>query len=163
MQVVQVDYLDAETEQRGLAPALDVGRFAPPGETAQAAVHAHLGRQLHLVSPDGDGPSNEDLVVPGAVDVDRVDEGHPAVDRPANGGRRLLPVGGTVSLAHANTTQSQCRHRQATQIDRPRQLAPLDRLTGPSPTNPSTSVDSARSRAASSWPRRSVKTPWTSR
>jgi hypothetical protein len=69
VQVVEVDRVHAEAQQRRLAAALDVGGLAAPAKVAHAAVDADLGRQLDLVAAPGDGAPDEHLVVPGAVGV----------------------------------------------------------------------------------------------
>src|SRR3954468_8722085 len=71
VQVIEVDVLHAEPQQRILTGLLDVA-----GGAVQAAavlpfgeIDAELGRQLDLGAAVADGPADEHLVVSGAVDV----------------------------------------------------------------------------------------------
>jgi len=108
VQVVQVDVVHAEPEQRRLAGPLDVAVLAPVGAlaVAGAAVDAELGGQLDLVAAAGDGPADQDLVVAGPVNVGGVDEGDAEVQGPADGGDRLVPVGPAVELAHPHAAEA---------------------------------------------------------
>ena len=82
MDLVQVDVVDVEAAQAlvdrphdpapGVAPAVDVVAHRP----------VELGRQHDVVAPSGDRPPDDQLVLPGAVDVGGVDEVDPRVDRP---------------------------------------------------------------------------------
>ena len=68
VQVVEVDVVDAEAQQRHVArlPARSPGRPSTPAPGAVRAVDdAELRGQHDLVAPARDGPADELLVVPG--------------------------------------------------------------------------------------------------
>ena len=102
VQVVQVDHLDTEPQQRRLAGPLDEVALTADDAVRLTGrpVDAELGGQLHLRPPARDAPADQDLVVSGAVGVRGVQERHAQVQRPVDSGDRLVPVGGTVLLAH---------------------------------------------------------------
>jgi hypothetical protein len=109
VQVVQVDDVDAEPDQAGLGRPLDVGSLAAddPGLAVGAGpVDAELGRQLHLVPAAGDRPADQHLVVARPVGVGRVEERHALVQRPVDGGDRLVPVGCAVPFAHPHAAEA---------------------------------------------------------
>jgi hypothetical protein len=101
--VVQVDHLDAEPPQGGVAGGADVRGAALDAEerAVLAALVAELGRHDDLVTAAGDGPADELLVGEGPVHVGRVEERHAEVDGPVGGAEALGLVGRAVELRHA--------------------------------------------------------------
>ena len=95
VQVVQVDHVHAQPGQRRLAGPLDVAALAaddplvsPPARSMPNFVASCTSSRRRA-----DGPADQHLVVPGAVGVGRVEERHAEVERPVDGGDRLVPVG----------------------------------------------------------------------
>ena len=90
---VQVDVVDAEPLQRGVAGAADVlGRAVDAHPRAvRVPLVAELRGQLHLVTATGDGLADEQLVGEGPVHVGGVEERHPQVERTVDGPRWPRP------------------------------------------------------------------------
>ena len=92
--VVEVDVVDAESRQRGVARGPDVLRpavDADPGAVGQPLV-AELGGELHLVAAvltGRDRAADQLLVGERAVHVGGVEEGDAEVERAVDGGDRL--------------------------------------------------------------------------
>ncbi len=115
--VVEVDVVDPEPAQRRLARLAYVrGVAADQGRLAEPVGEAELGGQHDLVAASGDGPSDQFLVVPGAVEVGGVQEGHPEVEGMVQGRDRLGVVRGAVAVAHAHAPQALRRDRQVAQV-----------------------------------------------
>ena len=94
--VVEVDVVDAEPLQRGVAGGADVLRpavDADPGAVGAALV-AELGGQLDLVAAAGDRLADQLLVGERAVHVGGVEEGDAEVERAVDGRDALRLVGG---------------------------------------------------------------------
>ena len=107
--VVEVDVVDAEALQRGVAGRADVvgaAVDADHGAVGEALV-AELGGELDLVAPAGDGLADELLVGEGAVHVGGVEEGHAEVERPVDGVGAALLVGGAVELRHPHAAEAE--------------------------------------------------------
>ena len=77
MQVVQVDHVHTQSQQRRLARPRHVGgRAAQPAVgLAAGAIDAELGGQLDPVAAIVDRAPHEHLVVAAAVDIGGVDQG----------------------------------------------------------------------------------------
>jgi hypothetical protein len=84
--VVEVDVVDAEALQRGLAGLAHVVRLAVDAEIAAvlAALVAELGGEHDLVAAAGDRAADELLVGERAVHVGGVEEGAPQLERPVD-------------------------------------------------------------------------------
>ena len=108
--VVEVDDVDAEPLQRGVAGGADVLRpavhaAAPVG----GALDAELRREHDLVAATGDRPPDELLVGEGAVHVGGVEQRHAEVERAVHDGDRLglvAAVGGAVEVRHPHAAQA---------------------------------------------------------
>ena len=104
MQVEEIDVVDAQPLQAGLAGLSDIAGVAVhprPGD-------AELGGQEDLVAPPRQEPPDQGLVVAHAVDVGGVPEGDPELQGAAEGGQgfrlvRRLAVDG----AHGHAPQAQ--------------------------------------------------------
>src|SRR5260370_21614723 len=78
--IVQIDHLDAEALQTGLAGTDHVLR-PPVGNFAAAAAEiAELGRHEDLRAAPRDGLADKRFIVPEAIHVGGVEERHPTVD-----------------------------------------------------------------------------------
>src|SRR6185437_16965162 len=100
---------DPEPEQAGLGSSLDVGALAADDAGRAVTgrpVDAELGSQLHLAPAVRDRPADEDLVVPGPVDVRGVEERYAFVERRADRGDGLVPVGRAVPFAHSHAAEA---------------------------------------------------------
>ena len=107
--VVEVDVVDAEPLQRGVARGADVlgaAVDADPGAVGEPLV-AELGGQLDLVAAAGDRPADELLVGERAVHVGGVEEGHAEVERSVDGGEAGRLVGAAVELRHAHAAEAE--------------------------------------------------------
>ena len=91
--VVEVDVVDAEPLQRGVARGPDVVGAAVDADPAAVGVAlvAELGGELDLVAAAGDGLADELLVGERAVHVGGVEEGHAEVERAVDGRDAGLP------------------------------------------------------------------------
>jgi hypothetical protein len=98
--------VDAEPLQGGVAGLADVVRLPVDADPAAIwpALVAELGGQHHLLPAPGDRAAEQPLVGERPVHVGGVQEGHPDIQRPADGRDRLLVVGRPVGLAHAHAT-----------------------------------------------------------
>ncbi len=106
--VIQVDGLDAQALQRRLAGLPHVlGPAADPDEIPVGFSHdAELRRHDDPVAPPGDGAADEFLVGADAVDVGGVEQRDAAVERPVNGGDRLVLVPPAVEFRHAHAAET---------------------------------------------------------
>ena len=107
--VVEVDVVDAEPLQRGVAGRADVvggAVDADHGAVGEPLV-AELGGELDLVAPAGDRLADELLVGEGAVHVGGVEEGHAEVERPVDGVGAALLVGRAVELRHPHAAEAE--------------------------------------------------------
>jgi hypothetical protein len=114
--VVEVDVLDAEALQAGVAGRADVlgaAVDADPGPVGEPLV-AELGGQLHLVSAAGDGLADELLVGERPVHVGGVEEGDSEIEGAVDGVDALLLVGRAVELAHPHAAQAERGDGQVT-------------------------------------------------
>jgi hypothetical protein len=113
--VVEVDVVDAEAPERGLAGPLDVVRVAANAE--EGAVLAALVGELRghddLVAVPGDRPPDELLVRERPVHVGGVEEGHAEVQRAVDRRDRLAVVARAIELGHAHAAQALPRDGQA--------------------------------------------------
>ena len=109
MLVVEVDRVDAQTPEAGLAARAHVlGAPVDPTLLGLRGV-AHdpeLGGDDHGLAAIADGAPDELLVGEGAIDVGRVEERHTEVDRPVDGGDALGLVGRAVELRHAHAAEA---------------------------------------------------------
>jgi len=107
--VVEVDVVDTEALERGVAGGADVRRAAVDADPAAVGVAlvAELGGELDLVAAAGDRLADELLVGEGPVHVGRVEEGDAqvegAVDGPDAGGL----VAGAVELRHPHAAEAE--------------------------------------------------------
>ena len=107
--VVEVDVVDAEPLQRGVARGADVLRAAvdaDPGAVGEPLV-AELGGELDLVAAAGDRLADQLLVGERAVHVGGVEEGHAEVERAVDGGEAGRLVGAAVELRHAHAAEAE--------------------------------------------------------
>jgi hypothetical protein len=106
--VVQVDRLDAEPLQRRLAGLANIVR--PAAESHVVAVglahDAELRRHDDALSTPGDRPADEFLVGADAIDVGGVEQRDAAVERPVDGGDRLVFVAPAVEFRHAHAAET---------------------------------------------------------
>nr|BFE82564.1 hypothetical protein GCM10020093_051650 [Planobispora longispora] len=110
VQVVQVDVVDAEPAQRGVARLPDVLGTAVDGPRRRVVTpdDAELGRQYRPVPAVGDRPPDQFLVVAPAVHVGGVQEVHPEIQRPVDDLDRLGLVGRAVELRHSHAAEPEC-------------------------------------------------------
>ncbi len=116
--VVEVDVVDAEALEAGVAGGADVLRLAvdaDPGAVGLALV-AELGGELDLVAASGDGLADELLVGEGAVHVGRVEERHAQVEGAVDGVDALLLVRRAVELAHAHAAEAHGRDGEVAEL-----------------------------------------------
>jgi hypothetical protein len=106
--VVEVDDVDAEPLQRGVARAADVLGAAVDADHAavRRPLVAELGGQHDLVAPAGDGPADQLLVGERAVHVGGVEEGDAEIQRTVDRALGLGLVTGAVELAHPHAAQA---------------------------------------------------------
>lgn len=111
MQVVQVDVVDAQALERGVARLMDVLRRAvdTPARTILAALDAEFGRQDDLVSPVGDCLADELLVGEGPVHVGGVQEVDAEVERAADRLDGAVLVGGEVNSSAGASAKMDAR------------------------------------------------------
>jgi hypothetical protein len=118
--VVQVDMVDPEPRQRPITGPPDVVRF--PVDAHPAAIGpvlvAELGGQHHLVAVSGDRPPDQPLVGERSVHVGGVQQGDAQLQRPVDGGDRLLLVGRPIRLAHHQAAQADGRDPQTLTAER---------------------------------------------
>jgi hypothetical protein len=143
--VVEVDPLDAEPLERGVAGLANVLGIAADAERLPggAADLAELGRDHDLGAATGDRPSDQPLVGAGPVHVRGVEHRHPQVEGAPDRLHGFALVGVAV----------EGRHAHAAEADRPHLELRAER---PGPhrhsASPSGSVSSARTRARNSAP-----------
>ena len=107
MLVVEVDVVDAETLQRVAAGAAH--EIGPPVDAAGAVrpeFLAELGREHHVVTAVLDRLSDETLVGVRTVGVRGIEQFHPQIEGPVDGGDGLLVIGSSVGLAHAHAAEA---------------------------------------------------------
>ena len=111
MLVVEVDFLDAEAFQAGVAGGADVVGAAVDAEEGAVGLAdvAELGRQDDLPTAAANGPAHEFLIPPAAVHVGGVEEGDAEVDGAMDGGRGLFGVPPAVEVRHAHAAQADGR------------------------------------------------------
>jgi hypothetical protein len=106
--VVEVDVVDPESLQRRITGPPHILRF--PIDADPAAIWpvlvAELGGQHHLVLVSGDRPPDQPLVGERPVHVGGVQQGDAELQRPLDGGDRLLLVGRPVRLGHHHAAQA---------------------------------------------------------
>src|SRR6266508_3446526 len=109
--VVEVDVVDAETLQRGVAGLPHVLGVAADAEALPLLVAdvAELRGQHDLVPASGDGAADQPFVGEWPVCVGGVQEGHAQVERPVDGRDRLALVAAAVELRHAHAAQADLR------------------------------------------------------
>ena len=101
----------AERSFAGPAHVVGIAPDRPHGRIG-GADDPELGGQHHLVPATGDGPAHQLLVEERAVHVGGVEEGHPEVEGPVDGGHRLVFVSRPVELAHAHAAETLRRRRR---------------------------------------------------
>jgi hypothetical protein len=104
VQVIEVDGLDAEALQRGLAGSRHIVGTAIDADPALGFRHlAELGGQHHRVAEAPDDPADQLFVVPAAVDVGGVEQGDAEFDRllERGGGLRIVALVVTGGHGHA--------------------------------------------------------------
>ncbi len=91
MEVVEVEGVDAEAFEGGLAGPLQVVEppVEPGGPPRPRAAHAAAGADHDLVGPAGDGPAHQAFDLARGVEAGGVDEGHARVERLADQAERL--------------------------------------------------------------------------
>ena len=107
--VVEVDVIDAETLQGGVAGLLDVLRFAGDGPEAGIIFLAdvgELGREEDLVTARFDGAADELLVVTDTVHVGGVEEVAAEVECAEDGGGGFSIVALAVELTHTHAAET---------------------------------------------------------
>ena len=109
--VVEVDVVDAEPLQRGVAGRPDVLRAAVDAERrvpSLVALVAELGREHDLVAAAGDRPADEPLVGERAVHVGGVEEGDAEVEGAVDRARSTAASSaGAVELGHAHAAEAE--------------------------------------------------------
>ena len=107
--VVEVDVVDAEPLQRGVAGRADVLGAAVDADAGAVgpALVAELGGQLDLVAAAGDGLADELLVGERAVHVGGVEEGDAEVEGAVDGRDRLGLVAAAVELRHPHAAEAE--------------------------------------------------------
>ncbi len=114
VEIVEVDHLDSEPLQAGLAGDRDIVRPAI-GEAALAIRPAHiaeLGGEDRLVAPALQRLADELLVPAGGIGVRRVDEVEPELQRAMDGGDGFWIVRRAVLARHAVAAEPDIRHAQ---------------------------------------------------
>jgi len=109
MLVVEVDRLNAEAAQAGFRRAAHIGRaavHAAQRRVGRIAQDAELGCKEKAAPTPLERLADQHLVGVRSVDVRRVEEVDAQLERPVDGGQRLLLVASAVELAHAHTTQA---------------------------------------------------------
>ena len=133
--VVQVDVVDAEAAERGLAGLTDVlgpAVDAAVGRVVGVAHDAELGGDDGHVASARQRLAHEDLVREGPVHVGRVEEGHAELEGAVDRGDGLVVVRLPVEVRHPHAAQPLARHDQALRSERNRlHGAPLRRAGRP--------------------------------
>ena len=106
--VVEIDGIDAQALQRGVAGGANVFRTSIDADPAPVgiALVAELGRQDDLVAAAADGAADQPLVGERAVHVGGVEKVDAEVERAVDGGDRLRVVVRAVELGHAHAAQA---------------------------------------------------------
>ena len=121
--VVEVDVVDAEPLQRAVAGLADVLGAAVDGALGRVVGVAHdaeLGGDDRLVAAPGQRLADEHLVGVRPVHVGRVEEVDPELERPVDGGGRLVVVGRTVEVGHPHAAQALARDHESLRSERDR-------------------------------------------
>jgi hypothetical protein len=108
--VVQIDVLGAEPLERPLDRGPGVVRVPVDGAPAVAAAvreQPELGRDHHLVPAARESPAEQLLVDERPVDLGRVEERHPQLDRAVDGADRLGVVGGRAGVERRHAHQAE--------------------------------------------------------
>ena len=107
--VVEVDVVDAETLERGVAGPVHVLRRTvdPHPGAVLAALVPELRRDDDLFAPARDRLADEALVRERAVHVGRVQEGDAQIEGAMDRGDCPGLVGGPVELGHAHTAEAE--------------------------------------------------------
>ena len=113
--IVQVDVIDAEASQRGIARGLYVfGPAVLADELAVGSPHvAEFRGQDDSLAPPLDRLPDQDLVGEGAVDIGRVEEIDAQIQGPVNrrDGLRVIPA--PVEVRHPHAPEAQGRYLRA--------------------------------------------------
>src|SRR6266511_1468055 len=114
--VVEVDVVNAEPPERGVARLPNVLRVAADAEALaiRPADVAELRGQHDLVAPAGNRPPDELLVREWPIHVGCVEEGHAELERAVDRRDRLALVGAPVELRHAHTAEADLRDLEPT-------------------------------------------------
>ena len=121
--VVEVDVVDAEPLEgavAGLAHVLGTAVDGALGRVVGVADDAELGGDDRLVALPGQRLADEHLVGVRPVHVGGVEEVDPELERPVDGGGRLLVVGRTVEVGHPHAAQALAGDHQALGSERDR-------------------------------------------
>ena len=107
--VVEVDVVDTEARERGVAGPAHVGGAAVDRARRRVAIEAdaELGRQEDLVAAPGDRRSDEALIGVRPVHVGGVEEVAAEVERAGDRGARLAIVALAVERRHAHAAESE--------------------------------------------------------
>ena len=121
MLVVEVDGVDAEALQAGLAAGAHVLGLAAdpaPERVVGIADDAELGGDDDAVAPALDRLADEDLVGVRTVDVGRVEERDPEIERAVDRGDAFGLVGRAVELGHAHAAEAEGGHGERAEMTR---------------------------------------------
>ena len=119
MLVVEVDGVDAEALQAGLAAGAHVvglAADAAPERVVRVAHDAELGGDDDPVAPALDRLADEDLVGVRAVDVGRVEERDPEIERAVDRRDAFGFVGRAVELGHAHAAETEGGHGEGAEM-----------------------------------------------
>ena len=112
--VVEVDVIDAEALERGLAGPMHVLGAAVDGAVGVVGgVDAELGGELHLVAPAGDRAAHQALVGLRPVHVGGVEQGDAELEGPLDGRDPVLVLDRGVREGHAHATEADGRDLEA--------------------------------------------------
>jgi hypothetical protein len=109
--MIQAEALQRVSEEvlHGFGPVVITDEGA--GRISQ---RAELETDNRLVAPSAsERPAEQALIVAGAVEVARVEQGDTGVECGVNGGGRFLLIGGAVEVGHAHQAQSELRDNWA--------------------------------------------------
>jgi hypothetical protein len=115
MLVVEINFIDAQPAQAGVATRADV--FGPAVHAEKiAALVAHVAKfrgQDHLGAAVFDGAPDQPLVFAATVHVRRVEQGHPEIQRAVDGGDGFLVIARAVKFRHAHAPEPERRDGQS--------------------------------------------------
>ena len=113
--VIEINFIDAQPPQAGVAARADV--FGPAVHAEKiAAVVTHVAKfrgQDHLVAAVFDGASDQPLVFAAAVHVRRVEQGHADVQRAVDGGDGFPVIARAVKFRHPHASETERRNGQS--------------------------------------------------